>query len=135
MSKWKIWVAVAVVFFAGVVVGASGTICYIHNHLRSMVAEGPSAFNRMIADHIGKTLDLTVEQEAEVLEIVEATHEELWRFKLQHEDHINAIIQGGIDRMKVHLDAEQKQELDELFRDLHDHLRSHLGDGRHTEAE
>ncbi|MFH2002062.1 MAG: hypothetical protein ABIK28_20480, partial [Planctomycetota bacterium] len=95
MSKWKIGLSVAVVFISGFIIGAVAAICSIHSHISSMVEEGPAAFNRMIAHHLVRELDLTEEQETAVLIAVTRTHEDLWQFKLQHEDKIAAIIQEG----------------------------------------
>jgi len=126
MTRWKIWLCIAIVFFSGIGIGILGTVYGTHCYINSMVEEGPVAFNKMVAKHISSHLDLDEEQSGAMFNIVTKTHHKLWEFKTKHNDKIAEIIQKGFDEMKSHLSVEKQQELQKLHDKFHETLHSHM---------
>ena len=77
MKRWMIWLGIAVLFLSGAAIGVMGTVMYVHHHIRSIISEGPEAFNRMIMLHLDHELDLTDEQEEAVFGVITETHRRL----------------------------------------------------------
>jgi hypothetical protein len=126
MNRWKIWLGIGIVFVSGIGIGVLGTFYGIHYHIRTMVEEGPGAFNRMVAGHISSQLDLNEEQETAIFGTVTKTHNELWKLKTRNNDKIDEIIRKGIDEMSSHLNPEKQEELKRMHTEFRKMLHSHM---------
>ena len=69
MAKWKIWVALLVLFVSGVLIGNVGTRMYMQHKLSSIFSRERPAVRNLFVRRLTRELDLTREQREEIEEI------------------------------------------------------------------
>lgn len=70
MKSWKAWLLVAVIFFAGVAIGAFGMRLYVARHLPEMLHHTRQRLEEFFLDNIDREVGLTDEQRKAILPIL-----------------------------------------------------------------
>lgn len=115
MSKWKVWLVVAIVFLSGVVIGSVGTGFYFRNVVGGILHRGPAAVRSIIMKKLTTELNLTKDQQEEISDILEEAQFQLQELRAEYHPKMEAIIDNGVATMKTRLSADQQKKLDELY--------------------
>lgn len=114
MKKWKVWLAVILIFLSGVCTGTVGTGLVIRHKLTSMASEGSPAIGRIISTVLSHRLQLNADQQILVSKSVQQTQARLAALRHQYTPQAKQIIDEGITDVKKNLSLEQQAELDRL---------------------
>ena len=119
MSRWKVWVALGVVFASGLVLGAAGTGLYVRYHIRSQINSIMSGdvqtVTGFVMTHLGRALELEPGQEAEIRPIVQKGVAEVRELRTELRPRFEAIYLGRAGELKAHLNPAQKAKLDSIL--------------------
>ncbi len=114
MAKWKIWVALLVLFVSGVLIGSVGTRMYVRHQLSSIFSRERPAIRNLFVRRLTRELDLTREQRQEIEEIASRAAEKFYDLHSQHRAEVEAILDQSASEMKKHLSPAQQEQYDEL---------------------
>jgi hypothetical protein len=119
MSRWKVWLALGVVFCSGLVLGAAGTGLYVRHEIRSQINSIMSGdvqtVSGFIMTHLGRALDLQPEQEAKIRPIVEQGVQQVRTLRSELRPRFEAIYLGKAGEIKAHLTPTQSAKLDNIL--------------------
>lgn len=114
MAKWKIWVALLVLFASGVLIGSVGTRMYVRHKLSGIFSRERPAVRNLFVRRLTRELDLTREQREEIEKIASRAAEKFQELHMQHRSEVEVIIDKSTSEMKKHLSVEQQEQFDEL---------------------
>ena len=114
MAKWKIWVALLVLFVSGVLIGSVGTRMYVRHKLSGIFSRERPAVRNLFVRRLTHELDLTREQRERIEEIASRAAEKFHRLHMQHRGEVEVIIDKSASEMKKHLSPAQQEQFDEL---------------------
>ncbi len=114
MAKWKIWVALLVLFVSGVLIGSVGTRMYVRHKLSGIFSRERPAVRNLFVRRLTRELDLTREQRKEIEEIANHAAEEFHKVHAQHRSEVEIIFDQSASEMKEHLSPAQQEQFDEL---------------------
>jgi len=106
--NWFVCLAMLGVFVAGAVTGVLATGAYIHHSLRSLHGDGPDGIHHLGVRWLDWKLDLSPEQELAIEQVIEDVHIELFKFKSAHNEELEAVVTGGLERVDRTLTSEQR---------------------------
>ncbi len=109
--KWQIALALLVVFFAGIAIGAFGAMWRIH---ALIVERHAGHFRGRMSEHLRRELQLTDQQFDTIRPIVDRTAVELEKIRSETSQRVDQTMRQAHDQIAPHLTAEQKKRLDEL---------------------
>jgi Spy/CpxP family protein refolding chaperone len=119
--KWRIVVALVLVFLAGTAVGVFGTA---HHVRRIMFEHHPPHFRGRMAEHLRRQLKLTDEQFAQIQPIIKRSEDQLEQIREQTNQRVHQTMQQAHGEMTPLLTTDQQSKLQEMEerhrRDLRD---------------
>ncbi len=119
MSRWKIWLALGVVFCSGLVLGAAGTGLYLRHEIRSQINSIMSGDVQIVTGfvmtHLGRALELDPEQEAEIRPIVEQAVRQVRELRAELRPRFEAIYLGKANEIEAHLSSCQRAKLERIL--------------------
>lgn len=124
MKKWKLWLAVLLIFLSGSLVGTVATGLYVRSKVLCIVQEGPSAVTQLVTRRLARNLDLSATQRTDVSRIIQETQQQLQVLRLRSRPEARQIIIDCITEIKTTLTPQQQQELDVLFERFKNRWRS-----------
>ena len=131
--KWKLAFAFLLVFIAGVTTGCLfGALHLKKRHIIGPPHSGDVA-GRM-REHFRKALDLTAEQEAKILPIVDATSTKLEGIRIETAERVRAVMEESKREIAPQLSPEQQKKLEKLEAH-HRKFMIHHGFHRHRPKE
>jgi len=111
--KWKLAFAFLLVFIAGVTTGCLfGAL-----HLRKRHIIGPPHSGDVagkMREHFRKALDLTADQEAKILPVIDATSTRLEAIRLETAERVRAVMAESKREIAPQLSPEQQERLNKL---------------------
>ena len=113
-AKTKTWVALAVVFVSGTVIGFFSGQAYLRWRVLSMMRRGPAALEEIMIERIEQQLHPTAEQMPTIESIL---HRVAWDMDRKRQEHGEAMwrsIERGLAQMQPVLTAEQQKVLDQM---------------------
>lgn len=119
-TKWRIIVALVLVFLAGTAVGVFGTA---HHVRRMMFEHHPPHVRGRLAEHLRRELRLTPEQFSQIQPIVERSADRLEYIRHETNQRVRDTIRQAHSDIIPYLTAEQRTKLDELEERHHRELR------------
>jgi Spy/CpxP family protein refolding chaperone len=111
--KWKLGLAIFLVFVAG---GMTGAFFGVH-HLRHHIMLGPPHSGDVpdrMREHLRRTLGLTAEQEQKIGPIVDATSAKLESIRVDTAERVRAVMEESKKEVAPLLTPEQQKKLDRL---------------------
>lgn len=114
MAKWKIWVALLVLFVSGLLIGSVGTRMYVRHKISSIYSRERPAVRNLFVRRLTRELDLTREQREKIEEIASRAAEKFHNLHTQHRSEVEVIIDQSASEMKKHLSPAQQEQFDEL---------------------
>jgi hypothetical protein len=114
MAKWKIWVALLVLFVSGVLIGSVGTRMYVRHKLSGIFSRERPAVRNLFVRRLTRELDLTREQMEEIERIANRAAEDFHELHTQHRSQAEALFDESASEIKKHLSPAQQEQFDEL---------------------
>ena len=114
MAKWKIWVALLVLFVSGVLIGSVGTRMYVQHKLSGIFSRDRPAVRNLFVRRLTHELDLTRVQREEIEEIASRAAEKFQKLHTQHRSEVEVIFDQSASEIKKHLSPAQQEQFDEL---------------------
>lgn len=111
--KWKLGLAILLVFVAG---GMTGAFFGVH-HLRHHIILGPPHSGDVpdrMREHLRRTLGLSAEQEKKVAPIVDATSAKLETIRVETAERVRTVMEESKKEIAPLLTPEQQKKLDQL---------------------
>ena len=111
--KWKLAFAFLLVFVAGMMTGTF----FGHLHIKKRHLLGPPHSGDVagkMREHFRKALDLTPEQEAKIIPIIDATSTKLEAIRLETAERVRAVMAESKREVAPQLSPEQQEKLDKL---------------------
>ena len=131
--KWKLAFAFLLVFIAGVTTGCLfGALHLKKRHIIGPPHSGDVA-GRM-REHFRKALDLTAEQETNILPIIDATATKLEAIRIETAERVRAVMEESKREIAPQLSPEQQKKLEKLEAH-HRKIMIHHGFHRHPPKE
>ena len=111
--KWKLAFAFLLVFIAGVTTGCLfGALHLKKRHIIGPPHSGDVAGK--MREHFRKALDLTPEQEAKILPVIDATSTRLEAIRLETAERVRAVMAESKREIAPQLSPEQQEKLNKL---------------------
>jgi Spy/CpxP family protein refolding chaperone len=111
--KWKLAFAFLLVFGAGVTTGCLfGALHLKKRHIIGPPHSGDVAGK--MREHFRKALDLTPDQEAKILPVIDATSTRLEAIRLETAERVRAVMAESKREIAPQLSPEQQEKLDRL---------------------
>jgi Spy/CpxP family protein refolding chaperone len=111
--KWKLAFAFLLVFIAGVTTGCLfGALHLKRRHIIGPPHSGDVAGK--MREHFRKALDLTPEQEAKIMPIIDATSTRLEAIRVETAERVRAVMAEAKQEVAPQLSPEQQEKLDKL---------------------
>ena len=111
--KWKLAFAFLLVFIAGVTTGCLfGALHLKKRHIIGPPHSGDVAGK--MREHFRKALDLTSDQEAKIMPIIDATSTRLEAIRLETAERVRAVMAESKREIAPQLSPEQQEKLDRL---------------------
>lgn len=115
MNKTVAILAVCALFISGVVIGALGMhLFYVQRLMRP--GEPPAMTGRLLTGYLTRELDLTVEQQAEIREILGASRRQGAQLRQRMRPEVEELMGQTREAIEEILTPEQRQKLDEMRR-------------------
>jgi Spy/CpxP family protein refolding chaperone len=121
--KWKLAFAFFLVFVAGVTTG--GLLSSLHVKRRFLGPPHSGDVAGRMREHFRRALDLTPEQEAKILPIIEATSAKLEAIRVETAERVRAVMEESKREVAPQLSPEQQKKLDNLETEHRKHLKHH----------
>ena len=110
--KWKLAFAFLLVFLAGIMTGT--LLSHIHIKRRFLGPPHSGDVAGRMREHLRRGLDLTPEQEAKILPIVESTSAKLEAIRVETAERVRAVMAESKREMAPQLSPEQQEKLEKL---------------------
>ena len=111
--KWKLAFAFLLVFGAGVTTGCLfGALHLKKRHIIGPPHSGDVA-GRM-REHFRKALDLTADQEAKIMPVIDATSTKLEAIRIETAERVRAVMESSKREIAPQLSPEQQKKLEKL---------------------
>lgn len=111
--KWKLAFAFLLVFIAGVTTGCLfGALHLKKRHIIGPPHSGDVAGK--MREHFRKALDLTPDQEAKIMPVIDATSTRLEAIRLETAERVRAVMAESKREIAPQLSQEQQEKLDRL---------------------
>jgi Spy/CpxP family protein refolding chaperone len=111
--KWKLAFAFLLVFIAGVTTGCLfGALHLRKRHLMGPPHSGDVAGK--MREHFRKALDLTAEQEAQILPIIDKTSTRLESIRVETAERVRSVMEESKRQIAPQLSPEQQKKLEKL---------------------
>lgn len=111
--KWKLAFAFLLVFIAGVTTGCLfGAL-----HLKKRHIIGPPHSGHVagkMREHFRKALDLTAEQEAQIMPIIDKTSTTLESIRIETAERVRSVMEEAKRQVAPQLSSEQQKKLEKL---------------------
>ncbi len=121
MSKFKLWIGIALVFILGSLAGSLGMGMYIQHRFERFVFEDSRPDHpphppmmRLLMRRLDKELDLTETQRHEIENLMNQTFENIHSVMREKHPELERLAEENLARIKEKLNAEQKEKLDRL---------------------
>jgi Spy/CpxP family protein refolding chaperone len=114
MAKWKIWVALLVLFVSGVLIGSVGTRMYVRHKLSGIFSRERPPIQNMFVRRLTREIDLTREQRQEIEQVASRAAEKFHELRSEHRSQAEALFDQSASEIKKHLSPEQQEQFDEL---------------------
>jgi Spy/CpxP family protein refolding chaperone len=115
VKRWKLILGLSVLFLSGVLIGSMGAAIYFKQTFGHGFPKEQSQVRKLVMKKLVRELDLTEVQRTPIEDIVGQVQTNLWKFRKQHKQEVEAIIVQGIVQMKPLLNPIQQEKLDDLF--------------------
>jgi Spy/CpxP family protein refolding chaperone len=123
--KWKLGVALLLVFIAG---GMTGAFFCVH-HMRERIMLGPPHSGDVpdrMREHFRHALNLTAEQEKKIEPILDATSTKLEAIRVETAERVRSVMEESKKEVAPLLTADQQKKLD-LLESEHRKIMIHHG--------
>ena len=114
MAKWKIWVALLVLFVSGVLIGSVSTRMYVRHKLSGIFSRERPAVRNLFVRRLTRELDLTREQRQEIGQIATRAAEKFHELHSEHRSQAEALFDQSASEMKKLLSPAQQEQFEEL---------------------
>ena len=104
---WKVGLGITLIFLFGAVTGVIGSALYVHHFMGRFHSRGPLAFEDVALRLLDLQLDLDEQQEQGIAAAIHELHLDLIRFKHEHRDEIDEMVDAGLLRIEAQLRPEQ----------------------------
>jgi len=111
--KWKLGLAILLVFVAGGMTGAFFGVHHLRHHLMLGPPHSGDVPERM-REHLRRTLDLTAEQEKKIGPVVDATSAKLESIRVETAERVRVVMEESKKEVAPLLTPEQQKKLDNL---------------------
>ena len=141
---WRVVMLMLLIFIAGGVLGAAGTIIYTVHHLQE-IGQHPERAPQRITQRMREKLDLTDAQAEAVQEILERRQHELMAIRREIHPRVKAIMDASRDEIAEVLTDDQQVKWKQMYEQFdrrwmgrfsngHRHPRRHHGRGPSEDA-
>lgn len=113
-AQTRTWVALAVVFVSGTVIGFFSGQAYLRWRVQTMMRRGPAALQEFMVKRIAQQLHPTDEQMPTIKNILHRVAWEMDERRQEHSAELWRSIERGLAQMQPVLTAEQQQVLDQM---------------------
>jgi len=111
--KWKLAFAFLLVFIAGVMTGCLfGALHLKKRHIIGPPHSGDVAGK--MREHFRKALDLTADQEAKIMPVIDATSTKLEAIRIETAERVRAVMEEAKREVAPQLSPEQQKKLERL---------------------
>jgi len=117
MKTLKPWLVLALVFVAGVLVGAVGTRLAVRHFVRTAIAQ-PEMLRERLERELVRRLDLTDEQKPRVRAALTRAHERVQALRAEFQPRLREILDDAGAEISATLTPEQRERF-ERFRAAH----------------
>jgi Spy/CpxP family protein refolding chaperone len=115
MKKLRPWIVIALVFAAGLIVGAGGTRFAIRKVIERVMND-PSLVQDKIERNLARELKLTPDQRSQVHEIVERSQGELRQLRAEFRPRLGQILRRSEREIRAVLKDAQQEKFDRLLK-------------------
>lgn len=123
MSRWKIWLALSVVFGSGLILGSVATGLYVRQQVRSQInsvmAGDIETVSGFVMTHLGRALGLSSEQRTQISPVVRQGVSEIRSLRAQLRPRFETVYRHKAEDIKQHLTAEQTDRLEKILERIH----------------
>ena len=125
--KWKLGLAIVLVFLAGGMTGAFFGVHHLSHHIILGPPHSGDVPDRM-REHFRRALGLTAEQEKKVSPIIDKMSAKLESIRVETAERVRAVMEESKKEVTPLLTAEQQKKLDKLENE-HRQMMMHHGFG------
>ena len=111
--KWKLGLAVLLVFVAGGMTGVFFCGYHIHHHVMLGPPHSGDVPDRM-REHFRRTLELTGEQERKIAPIIDATSAKLEAIRVETAERVRAVMEESKKQVAPLLTPDQQKKLEKI---------------------
>lgn len=112
MKKWKIWLALSMLFVSGMAVGAVGSTMFTHYRIKHMFNSGPPFPEKRLSRHLMDRLDLTPEEAKKTQIIFDQLANKLRILKDKNEPLVKALFDNAKTQLKRTLPKKLHPQID-----------------------
>lgn len=126
IARWKVWLALALIFLSGAVCGGIATRVTIQRKIdrfHRMASDAPEDRQAQMLDRLERRLNLSAEQRLSVGRELAATYRQLRELRSRNLPEAQKIIEDGSKRIEQHLDSEQRQRFSRHVERMHERLQ------------
>lgn len=110
----KMWMALAIVFVSGVVIGFFGGQAYVSWRVAVMMHRGPAALQEFMLKRIQQRLHLREDQMPAIEEVIRRTVQDMDELRRQQGATIWGRMEKALSEIRPALTPEQQQVLDQM---------------------
>ena len=115
MKKYKLHIAMILIFIFGLLIGSLGTGIYIHSKIKEFITGDQAVKKVFFMKFLDRKLCLSKKQHVEIEKIVDKTHADMLKVKAKFVPELKKNIDANIPNLKKHLDNPQKEKLDKMY--------------------
>ena len=116
MNKWKVWLLLALVFFAGFAGGMAVTRVQVRHFVRQAIAN-PEVVRVRIERDLNRNLRLNRKQREQVRQILADSHRQLQELRRDYQPRFGAITQSARQEIAAVLTPEQREKFEQYQRE------------------
>ncbi|MDJ0626399.1 MAG: hypothetical protein QNJ31_08565 [Candidatus Caenarcaniphilales bacterium] len=116
MKRWKVWLGVLIIFFAGLAVGGVGTAIVVRKIVREVITGKARLSKGPFFDKLSRELSLSGAQKKEISLILSNTDEELILLRQQHRPKLIKIYKKTVSKVSSKLNQAQKNKFNKFVK-------------------
>jgi Spy/CpxP family protein refolding chaperone len=113
-KQGRIWIAVAVVFLCGLLVGIVATKAYDDYQQQQKWENGLAGLKPRVMKHLTRELHLTANQQRAIEPILTQAERDLLRLRIAQQPQVDMTVVKTTEALKLPLTPQQQSKLDEL---------------------
>lgn len=116
--NYKLWAALLIVFFSGLLIGALGVWMTMEHRAFDMLTGHRRGLEQIILRKLDHRLHLTDSQRTSLEKILCRTQQEMMEVRRQHRPEMDRIFQKSFADIRAELTPEQQQKFDVLHQEF-----------------